>query len=164
MSRWCWGGVLALLWLAGCTVLREAEPVESPAQVEELRGDPSELGRALAYYARVRKLGTAELAREQDGARKALARSRSDANRVRYALLLAVPGVAAGDDARALELLEPVARNGDSALNVLAQLMTAYLQEQRRLDANAQGLQQKLDALLTLERNMTGRDGAAKKR
>jgi len=40
-------------------------------------------------------------------------------------------------------------------------LVKAFLQEQRRLDTNAQNLQQKLDALLTLERNMTGRDSNA---
>ena len=68
-----------------------------------------------------------------------------------------------------------MARNNASALRGLALLMTALLQEQRRLDGHAQGLQQKLDALLghaqglqqkldallSLERNMTGRDGGA---
>ena len=39
--------------------------------------------------------------------------------------------------------------------------MTAFLQEQRRLEAGAQGLQQKLDALMSLERSMTGREGGA---
>ena len=78
---------------------------------------------------------------------------------MRYALLLTL--APAGEEARALELLEPVTRNGESALRGLALLMTALLQEQRRLDANAQGLQQKLDALLTLERSMTGREGGA---
>ena len=58
-------------------------------------------------------------------------------------------------------MLEPVSRNGDSELHGLALLVKAFLQEQRRLDTNAQNLQQKLDALLTLERNMTGRDSNA---
>jgi hypothetical protein len=76
-------------------------------------------------------------------------------------MLLTLPGAAAGDDARALELLEPVTRSADSGLRGLALLMTAFLQEQRRLEAGAQGLQQKLDALLSLERSMTGREGGA---
>jgi uncharacterized protein (DUF3084 family) len=42
--------------------------------------------------------------------------------------------------------------------------MTASLQEQRRLDAQAQGLQQKLDAMLELERNMTGRDSGVQRK
>jgi hypothetical protein len=78
--------------------------------------------------------------------------------------VLAVPGATAQDEGRALELLEPVARTGDSALHGLALLVTAFLQEQRRLDGNVQNLQQKLDALLTLERSMTGREGGPERK
>ena len=113
----------------------------------------------LAYYAQVRQLTGQELAREQEGARRALAKTRSDANRLRYALLLTLPGAAATEEPRAQELLELVTRSNDAALRGLALLMMASLQEQRRLETHAQGLQQKLDALLTLERNMT-RDGS----
>ena len=51
-----------------------------------------------------------------------------------------------------------------SSLQGLALLMTALLQEQRRLDGQAQGLQQKLDAMLELERSMTGREGSAQRK
>lgn len=157
--------LMMVLALAGCTALRTTEPAEPAAPVEEVRGDAAEAGRVLAYYARVRQLPAAELAREHEAARRALARTRSDGNRVRYALLLTLPGTAAGEDARALELLEPVARNTDSALRGLALLVSAMLQEQRRLETHAQGVQHKLDALLTLERSMTGRDsGGARKK
>lgn len=129
--------------------------------VEHPRGEVAELEKVLDYYAQARQMAAPELAREQEAARRALARARTDANRVRYALLLTLPGsTATGDEARALELLEPVAR-GDGALRGLAMLMMTLLQEQRRLETQAQGLQQKLDALLTLERSMTGRDGSA---
>lgn len=150
--------LLAALPLAGCGALRGIDAGDGTAAVTDLRGDDTAPAKVLAHYARARQLAGPELAREQETARRALARSKSDANRVRYALLLTL---APGEEARALELLEPVTRNGESALRGLALLMTALLQEQRRLDANAQGLQQKLDALLTLERSMTGREGGA---
>jgi len=38
------------------------------------------------------------------------------------------------------------------------------LQEQRRLDVQAQGLQQKLDAMLELERSMTGRESGVQRK
>ena len=158
--------LLPALLLAGCNAIRTADPVGpgglgggTPSIVEEARGDVTDAAKALAYYAQVRQLTGAELAREHEAARRALAKSRSDANRVRYALLLTLPGAPANEELRVQELLEPVTRNSDSALRGLAVLMTAFLQEQRRLETGAQGLQQKLDALLTLERNMT-RDGS----
>jgi hypothetical protein len=151
--------LLAALPLAGCGALRGIDAGDGTAAVTELRGGDTEPAKVLAHYARARQLAGPELAREQEAARRALARTKSDANRMRYALLLTL--APAGEEARALELLEPVTRNGESALRGLALLMTALLQEQRRLDANAQGLQQKLDALLTLERSMTGREGGA---
>jgi hypothetical protein len=42
--------------------------------------------------------------------------------------------------------------------------MTGMLQEQRRLDVQAQGLQQKLDAMLELERSMTGRESGVQRK
>ena len=42
--------------------------------------------------------------------------------------------------------------------------MTGMLQEQRRLDVQAQGLQQKLDVMLELERSMTGREGGVQRK
>jgi hypothetical protein len=158
MSIRCEWIFLPALLLAGCTVPRPADPgsvITTTPVIEENRSDDAT--KVLAYYAQVRQLSGPDLVREHESARRALAKSRSDSNRVRYALLLTLPGAAAGEDPR--ELLEPVARNSDSALRGLATLMMTFLQEQRRLETNAQGLQQKLDALLTLERNMT-RDGS----
>lgn len=157
--KWrCGRGVLAALLLAGCGALPPADPGSATAPVaEEHRGDDA--AKVLAYYAQVRQLTGQELAREHESARRALGKTRSDANRLRYALLLTLPGAPATEEPRAQELLEPVTRSTDAALRGLALMMMASLQEQRRLDTHAQGLQQKLDALLTLERNMT-RDGS----
>jgi len=161
-----WYLLLALaLALSACDTLRGVDAGDAQPAVTDLPGESAEVSKALVYYARARKLAGPELAREQEAARRALARTRTDANRVRYALMLTVPGAAAPDDGRVMELLEPVARNGDSALHGLALLVTAFLQEQRRLDGSVQNLQQKLDALLTLERSMTGREaGTTRKR
>lgn len=163
MRMRCGWMVLPALLLAGCTTMRPADPGSpAPPVVEESRGDDA--AKVLAYYAQLRQLSGPELAREHEAARRALAKSRSDANRLRYALLLTLPGAPASEEPRAQELLEPVTRNGDSALRGLAVLMTGFLQEQRRLETSAQGLQQKLDALLTLERNMSRDSGGTRKR
>ena len=163
MNIRCGWILLPALLLAGCIAMPPADPggVTAPV-VEESRSDDA--AKALAYYAQLRQLSGPELVREHETARRALAKSRSDANRVRYALLLMLPGGAATEEPRALELLEPVTRSGDSALRGLAILMMSFLQEQRRLETSAQGLQQKLDALLTLERNMTRDGGGTRKR
>jgi len=157
--KWRYGwGLLPALLLAGCGALQPVDPVSTTAPVvEENRVDDAI--KVLAYYAQVRQLTGQELAREQEGARRALAKTRSDTNRLRYVLLLTLPGAPATEEPRAQELLEPVTRSNDAALRGLALMMMASLQEQRRLETSAQGLQQKLDALLTLERNMT-RDGS----
>ncbi len=161
--------LLVLLALAGCSVWRGMVQLDQPAAVVEVRGDPAEAGAALAYYSRVRRMAAPELLREQDAARRLLGRAQTnsskDSNRVRYALTLVAAGSSSRDDVRALELLEPVARNNGSALQGLALLMTTLLHEQRRIEGQAQSLQQKLDALLNLERNMTARDstGAQKR-
>lgn len=158
------GWLLPPLLLAGCTALPVTNPepapvVMTPPAVEDVRSDPATAEKLLAYYAQARQLPAPELAREQEAARRMLMKSRSDANRLRYALLLAIPGAQATEEPRVQELLEPVTRSSDGALRGLAVLMMAFLQEQHRLEAGAQGLQQKLDALMTLERNMT-RDGS----
>ncbi|MBX3664081.1 MAG: hypothetical protein KF834_00215 [Burkholderiales bacterium] len=152
--------LLPVLLFAGCGALRGMETPEG-SPVEEVRADSAELARVMAFYARVRNLVGPELAREQEAVRRAYARSRTDPVRLRYAMLLTIPGAGGGEEGRALEMLEPVTRNADSGLRGLALMMTAFLQEQRRIEAGAQGLQQKLDALMTLERNMTGREGGA---
>lgn len=164
MSIRCGWVMLPALLLAGCTVIPPADPggvIVTPPVVEDRSDDA---GKVLAYYAQLRQLSGPELAREHESAKRALAKTRSDGNRLRYALLLTLPGAPAIEEPRLQELLEPVMRNGDSALRGLATLMMGFLQEQRRLETSAQGLQQKLDALLTLERNMSRDSSGTRKR
>lgn len=158
------------LTLAGCGALRDIEPGESPAVVEEAR--PDDLERLLTYFARARKLPAGEQGKEHESARQAYARSQSDYNRVRLAMLLSLPGTAFNDEARALELIDPLARNQRTTLHTLAVLLGSYIQEQKRLNGsvqalqqNLQGLQNKLDALKSLDRSLIEREqSGAKKR
>jgi len=137
----------------------EEEVIEAPPppRAPTIVYKPSDVDILVNEFQRLRKLPGSDIAREQEAARQALLQSRSDTARVRYAMTLALPGTVPGDDARALETLEPVVRNGSSALNGLAVLLASYIQEQRRLGAQVQALQQKLDALRSLERSLSER-------
>ena len=150
--------------LAGCALLPGGE-VQEPApavqadapSVKPNAPAPSSADSLLLYYQHLRRLSGAAIGREHDIARSAYGRSRSDYDGVRLALVLSLPGTPVSDEARALELLDAVARRPDAELQGLAFLLASHVQERRRLDANAQGLQQKLDALKSLERTMIER-------
>jgi hypothetical protein len=135
----------------------QAGQTPAPRPKPEARRQRSEVDDLLAYFQYVRKLSAAELGREHDTVRQAFLYSRSDFDRVRLAVLLSLPATAVTDEQRALELLDPVAKNPAAKLGPLAVLLAANLHERKRLDASAQGLQQKLDALMLLERNMIER-------
>jgi hypothetical protein len=154
MSQWRFACLAALALAAGCV----STPPEATVKTAPGIARPvSESETLLTYYQNLRMLSGADLAREHEAARAAYARARSDPNRVRYAMVLTLPGAAFQDDARALEMLDPVAKNPNGQLQPLAQLLATHLQERKRLDANAHALQQKLDALRSLERNMIER-------
>ena len=130
---------------------------EAPKPKPEARRQHSEVDDLLTYFQYLRKLSAADLGREHDTVRQAYLYSRSEFDRTRLAVLLSLPGTAVTDEQRALELLDPVAKNPASKLGPLAALLVSNLHERKRLDASAQGLQQKLDALMLLERNMIER-------
>lgn len=157
------------LAVGGCGALRSIEPAEAPAPVDEAR--PDDVERLLGYFALARKMPAAEQGRERDGAQQAYLRSQTEYNRVRLAMLLSLPGAAFNDEARALELIDPLARNQRSSLHNLAVLLSAFIQEQKRLGGNmqglqqnVQGLQQKLDALKNLDRNLIEREQSGGKK
>ena len=145
--------------LAGCGVLRGLESQEPAPWVQAGGSQPAtDAESLLLYYEHVRKLAAADLNREHDTVRQAYTRSRSDFSRIRFAMVLSLPNTAFSDEGRALEMLEPVSRNQGSPLHGLAYLLASQLQERKRLDASAQGLQQKLDALRSLERSLIERN------
>ena len=152
--------------LAGCALLKDADTAGSsrPDVVEGMAESATGLEQLLRYFQRIRKLTGAELAREQNNARRTYTRQPSDFQRVQLAMALSPPNAAAGDQARALELLDAVARNPNSGLHGLAFLMSVYLRDQRRLENGALGLQQKLDDLKSMEKALLERERAGAKR
>ncbi|HUF81768.1 MAG TPA: hypothetical protein VMN03_11570 [Burkholderiales bacterium] len=160
-----WIAVLAAVAAVGCVPLRTVDKKAPQSQSGE-RVDQQVLARPsvpppasdaeylLSYFQQARALAGPALNREHETARQAYASSRSDFNRVRFAIMLSMPQAVFNDDARALELLAPISRNPGGQLQGLAYLLVAHLQERRRLDSSLQDLQQKLDALKSLERSM----------
>ena len=155
---------LCVGWLtlaAGCAILSDLGIVETPPEPPPWvqPGSPSvtDVESLVLYFGHIRKLSAADLNREYDTARQAYNRGRVDYNRVRFAMLLSLPNTPFNDDGRALDVLEPVVRKGDGRLYPLAQMLGSHIQEQKRLNASVQGLQQKLDALKSLERSIIER-------
>ena len=144
--------------VAGCGVVRIAEPLEPAPWVQAGAPQPaSDAESLLLYFQHIRKLSSADLSREYEAARQSYARSRTDFNRLRLAMVLSLPGTAFYDEARALDLCDTVAKHEGGRLQGLALLLGSHLQEQKRLTASVQGLQQKLDALKSLERSLIER-------
>jgi len=150
--------VLICAGLGGCALLLGPESREPapwvPASAPQPASDAESL---LLYFQHLRKLSAPELGREHESARQGYNRARSDFNRLRFAMVLSLPNATFNDDGRALDLLEPVARNSSARLQGLALVLSTHLQEQKRLSASVQGLQQKLEALRSLERSMIER-------
>lgn len=155
-------GAIAVL-IAGCAKPPAGEteqpPVAPPAKVQPPQSTPaiSDSDSLLAYYEHMRKLSPPEFARESELVRKLYARAKTEVVRIRYAMLLAVTPGAPVEEARATEILEPVLNSQDANLRALAMLINMQLQEQRR----AHGLQQKLDALMSLDKSMIERGSKA---
>ena len=108
-----------------------------------------------------------DLRKDFTAAQNAFNKDRTAVNRMRYAWLSALLGPAAGDDARLQGLLEPlVAKTGGLAsthpLRAVADVLIAQVaertrqvrEEQKRADA----LQQKLDALKAIEKQLLDRE------
>jgi hypothetical protein len=153
------------LLVTGCAVLGPFETEEPAPSVQAAPPPAINAEGLLHYFQQIRNLPAGELGREHELVRRAYDEGRSDFNRIRLAMVLSLPTSAVNDEARALELLEPVMRNSKSSLHGLALLMGTYLQEQRRLGSSVQGMRQKLEDLKSLERSLIERElgGAARR-
>lgn len=163
--RWMMGMLMLVLAGSGCTTVETehtapVEPAPTPPRVEEPALHPTvgNAERLLQYFERIKRLSAGELTKEYETIRSAYARTASDYNRVSYAMMLSLPGASFSDDARALELLDPLAKRADAGLHPLAYLLSAFIQDRRRLGTELGAAQQKLDALKSLERNLINRD------
>ncbi len=150
------GMIFCVGLLAGCAELPDTA-TQKPAPTVERERPISDVESLLLYYRHIGRLKQGQLNRELEISRRAYAREPSDFNRIRLAMLFGLPDTSLTDDARALELLEPLAKNGSGEFSALASLLAEQLRERKRLDATVQDLQQKLDALKSLERSMMER-------
>jgi len=145
--------MLAALLSASCADLRGLQSGGEPWVKSGGPRPASDSESLMMYFEYVRKLPGPELAKEHETVLRSYAGSHSDFNRVRYAMLLGMPGAPFSDDARALEEIDPLVKNPDAPLHGVAYLLSRQIQEQH----DGQALQSKLDALKSLEKNLIER-------
>jgi hypothetical protein len=143
------------------------EPAPAPAPIVQEPPPPpvnEEEQQALALLADLQRYASAppdELRRELAAITQASnPRARTDANRIRLAVLLTMPGAGPPDDSRALALLESVSGKTGGASPVKQLALVLYAQvaervrnvgEERKRSALAQ---EKLDQLRAVERSL----------
>lgn len=127
----------------------------------------------LSYRTYLATLQPAELSAEHDGVQREFEKSGDASHRIRLALLLSWPDTAYHSIPAALEVLKGVPEDGaPGGLGDLAALLRESLIQQQQLDDTAQGLarqlaaerahadslQNKINSIKDLERNMTQRE------
>ena len=127
-----------------------AEPAPVPAPPLRRRPIPAETVEVLALLADLQRYGTLsaeDVRRELAVATQALTRQRTDANRVRLAVLYTFAKTTAQDDQRALQLLDNVAKSnpGSPAVKQIAVVLPAQIAERQRAVRDEQ---QKADAAI----------------
>lgn len=127
-------------------------PVATP-EAEEAR----QLSELLGYYQRIAQLGPEDQKRELATATQSFNRERSNANRVRLALLYAMPGTSFQDEPRAAQLLEPIAAAGGGAVRQFASLLHGQVTERMKTQKRADQLKEQVDALRAIEKQLIDR-------
>lgn len=172
-------GLLAFagaLFVAGCAnapvapvpgspVASVSVPPVAVASVPAPGGAPDEESRQvvelIGFSQRVLALAAEDQRRELVATGQQFARERSLYSRVRLALLLATPGSAVSDDARALGLLEPVGAGAQQGtLRQFASLLLAQVTERVKEQRRALQMKEQLDALRDVERSIINRGRA----
>ena len=141
-------------------VTEPAPPVEVVPPPPVAVPEPPAAVRALRFYATLKERPAREQREEQERLRKSFAASRSDYDRIRLALAFSMPGSSAGEESQALQLLEPLVRDSRNTYHELAVLVSGMLAEQRRRGEQAASLQQKLERIKALEKEMQERSTA----
>ena len=136
------------------------EPLKLPEDQEQSLALLLEMTRAASASAD-------ELRKEFIAAQNTFNKDKSSVNRLRYAWFSALLGPAAGDDVRLSGLLEPLAAKTGGLLSThplrpVAELMLAQISERTRQvreeQKRADALQQKLDALKAIEKQLLDRE------
>ena len=126
-------------------------------------GEPSEDQQMLALLADLQRYGTLsndDLRRERDNATATLTRQRTDANRVRLAVLYTLVHASPQDDQRALQLFDNVAHSnpGSTGIKQLAAVLQLQITERQKAvrdeQQKADKAIQKLEALREMERSL----------
>ncbi len=133
-----------------------AAPVPPPAPAVEAVDEARQAAELLGYYQRVAGLGLEEQKRELAAATQALNRERTNVSRVRLALLYAIPGSAIQDDARAAQLLEPIA-GGGGAVRQLAGLVHAQVNDRMKTQKRADLAKDQVEQLRAIEKQLIDR-------
>ena len=125
--------------------------------------EPTEDQQMIALLSDLQRFGTLandELKRELNAATQALARQRTDANRVRLAVLYTLIRTSPQDDQRAVQLFENVARSAapTSPIRHLAAVLHSQVVERQKAvrdeQQKADTAIQKLEALRAMERSL----------
>jgi uncharacterized coiled-coil protein SlyX len=136
-----------------------APPAPPTPPVPVVEADESrQAAELLGYYQRVAGLGLEDQKRELATATQSFNRERSNANRVRLALLYSIPGSALQDDARAAQLLEPIAA-GNGAVRQLAGLVHAQVTDRLKTQKRADQLKDQVEQLRAIEKDLIERGG-----
>ena len=148
----------------GAEPVAAVPPPAAPAPPLPVATEPSpderELAALLADLQRYGTLGPDEMRRELQAMTQTVARTRSDAMRVRLAVLHTLSRQSPQDDQRALQLLDVVvkANPGTPALKQLAAVLQVQITERVRAvrdeQAKSEAALQKLEALRAMERSL----------
>ena len=141
------------------SVAPSLSPVPAPVPREPVAED-TELILVLADLQRYGNLGADDVRREITTVTAVFGRQRSDANRVRLAVLYTLSRATPQDDQRALQLLENVSKSnpGSPAVKALALVLQAQITGRQRAvrdeQQKADAALQKLEALRQMERSL----------
>jgi hypothetical protein len=161
--------LLAVAALAACAQLQAPAPVQSRREPPQITAPPPaaapsveaeearQVSELLGYYQRVAQLGPEDQKRELATATQAFNRERSNTNRIRLALLYVMPGTSFQDEARAAQLLEPVAAAGGGAVRQFASFLHAQVAERMKTQKRADQLKEQVDALRAIEKQLIDR-------
>jgi len=134
--------------LGGCTAfITPRSGTASSASAEESR----EVLELIGYTQKVATLRAEDQRRELNASNQMFSKGRGAYERVRLALLLALPGTTFNDDTRAVSLLEPLAGHVEPGpMQQFAGLLYAQISERLRRSAQ---LKEQLEAMKAIERN-----------
>ena len=141
--------------LAACAL--EPKRIEAPPETRIIvqPAQPSAADQLLGHVAKMRKLEARELAVERENARNQFQRNKSEYNRVKYALMMALAPVAsasaAQDDIELIGVIEPliagagaVSAAPDSEVRALATLLYGVVNDRRKVRDQLRDTQSRL--------------------